>query len=306
MFFVSGGDLSVTPFYREHMSLFKGLAAKAPKIVVSFWQRRGVRRMSRIWRMAPLYDREIDVLGVKEAAGEYFFPLLIDDRKFQQIGEEEIADSRDANIPEIRRRFDFFVFHPTRLMIRATPRMKAKFYWKANDVLFEGFAEFIKRTGAKRAGLVMPERSASPDVALAKEIIASLGIGENVFWAKPERHEGFTRAELMTYYTLADAVADQFGPVLLSSVALEGLCMGKPVIMNAVPEYMERVYGWNPVLSAATPAEVADRLESLYASPEEKARIGAESKRFVEEFHTPAAGAATWRRGFEELLAGTK
>ena len=303
VFFVAGGDLSVTPFLWQHMSFFHGIRQKAPKVVVSFWQKRGVKHMSRIWRMSPLYENEIELLGVKDTARDYFMPLLIDDRKFVEISEEEAAASPDPNIPEIRRRFDFFVFHPTRIMIRATPQMKAKLQWKANDVLFEGFAEFLQRTGTDRAGLVMPERAASPDIDLAKEIISSLGIESGVYWAKPDRPAGFTRSELMTYYSLADAVADQYGPVLLSSVALEGMCMSRPVIMNAVPEYMQRVYGRNPVLSAATPADVADRLEKLYTSPEWKTRVGIEGRQFINEFHTREAGAAIWKKGFEDLLA---
>jgi glycosyltransferase involved in cell wall biosynthesis len=305
-FLVSGGDLTIFPFPWRFRFQYPSLKSKAWSWMVGFWQRRGIRRCGEIWApgFAPFSDA-LQALSVEPGrVSRAYFPLVIDLERFQR----QPAARRDPRlfVREVVDRFDFVVFHPSRLMIRDLPELKATGQWKRNEVLFQGFATFLKQSGARRAGLVMPDRTDSPDVDLAKQIIASLGIQDHVLWLKPPRPFGFTREELVPLYSVSDVAADDFGVGWFGSVVLEALACRCPVVTYVDERMMSQLYPWHPLFSARSPDAVAQALETLYRDPTKRGEKAEAGRKWVEEFHSEEAAARAYAshiRGLRSRLA---
>lgn len=301
-FFVTGGDVTVDPFPFRFRFLYPTLRLKAAVTYYAFWQRRGIKRMTRIW--APPYVPFMDAvrrLNVPdERVDAVCLPIVIDTEKFSDA--PGLVESSDT-ARELRERFDFIVFHPSRMMISDTPPLRATGQWKQNDLLFRAFAQFLRATGAQRAALVMIERPASPDNTRAKEIIAELGIGDHVVWLKPANGFGYSRDELVKLYAASDVVADDFGIGWFGSIVLEALAVSRPVLSYVDAETMTRMYPWHPLLSDNTVAGNAELLTRLYTDPEWRRETGREGRVFVEEFHSYAASAAVFHDLIRKLVA---
>ena len=195
------------------------------------------------------------------------------------------ADLPDPDIRRLVDEHDFILLHPSRIMINARPAYVDAGQWKGNDRLIEGFARFVAANPQARPVLAMVDGSLSPDRVEAKRLVARLGIGSRVVWLKPPHEYGFERAQMLPLYSIADAVADEFGVGWFGGVTVEGLAMGKPVLCYVDEGVMAALYPWHPILTARTPDEIAARLTELYRNPAERERRGELGRRWVEEFH---------------------
>jgi glycosyltransferase involved in cell wall biosynthesis len=231
-----------------------------------------------------------------------YFPIAIDTHMFTRRAPVDV----DAlpGLREMKARFDFVAFHPSRLMMKVHPALKAAGLWKNNDALFQGFARFVRQEGVRRAGLVLIERSISPDVLLAKQMIASLGLEEHVAWLKPPRHEGFTRHEMISLYSMSDVVADEFSTGWFGSVVLESCALECAVIGYIDEAPIKRLYPWHPVVAARTPEDIEAALLRLYRNPEDCRRQGALGRRWVSEFHAGDHLSRVYAEGIRRLAAG--
>lgn len=292
-FYVSGSDLTMLPFIRRFWSRHRGARAKAANIALAMWQRRAIRRASEIWSQPfqPFRDA-LTRLGVSAArvAPEYF-PVVIDTQLFS-------ADST-VGTPfaiDLRRDHDFVVFHPSRLMISAESALREAGQWKQNDLLIRAFARFVRKGLARTPVLLIPDRGDSPDVAVARVLIAQLDIGSHVVWLRPPRLSGYTRGEMVSFYRIADVVADDFGAGWFGAVALEALAMERPVVTYLDQVAMRMLYPWHPMLSASTEDELVDLLTRLYAAPDLRRDVGRRGRAWIEEFHREEAAAARYVR----------
>ncbi|MCC6338268.1 MAG: hypothetical protein IT380_30275 [Myxococcales bacterium] len=304
-FWVSGADLNVMPFPFDFANKRRGVKAHLDALLTAFWQRRGIRHSTEIWTQEFLpFEYSLEQLRVRrDQIAPVYFPLIVDPAIVKAAPRAELE--ADPQIAEIRRRSDFVVFHPSRIMIRtnpALPRARALVETKRNDRLLDGFAQFVKHGLARHPLLVMPERSASPDLDVARDLIARLGIGQHVYWARPPVALGFPRSELMRYYTVADVVADDFGDIgWFGSVAVEAAAVGTTLISHFDERVVSKMYPWHPFVSAREPGEIAAALERLFRSPEERARRGADGKRWFASFHSPAGAGRVYVDRFVEL-----
>jgi glycosyltransferase involved in cell wall biosynthesis len=171
-------------------------------------------------------------------------------------------------------------------MIQDDPQLKAAGQWKQNDLLFRGFAKFIKQSAHTRSVLVMPDRTQSNDITLGKRMIREMGLEPHVIWLQPPRPEGFTRDELIPFYSIADVVADDFGIGWFGSVVLEALSISRPVVTYIDENVMKRLYPWHPILSARTEEEIANHFMALYHDEKLKKEIGKRGRAWVEAFHS--------------------
>ncbi|MGH8991761.1 MAG: hypothetical protein ACRDZ7_09570 [Acidimicrobiia bacterium] len=291
-FFVTGGDLTVTPFPIRMGPVYARTVRDATAMLaLGLWQRRAIRRADEIWMQdfTP-FRRAVWRLRVDpDRLGADYLPLVFDTELFR--ADPAARASGDPLVRQIVDGSDFVVFHPSRLIIRASARRRETGDWKANDLLLEGFAAFVRLGLARHPVLVLPDRTESPDVEVAKGIIQRLGIIENVVWARPPRPAGFTRHEMIAIYSVADVVADDFGIGWFGAVALEGLSMGAPVLSHLDQTVMAGLYPWHPVLEAATPQAVARHLSRLCADPALRAATGRRGREWVERFHSAEAVA---------------
>jgi glycosyltransferase involved in cell wall biosynthesis len=306
-FFVSGGDLTTTPFPLAFMGRYKTARQRVGALLIGPRQRRGIRRAREIW--APPYRPYLKALErlhlpTERLATEYF-PVVIDTERFRL----DAAAKRDPS-PTARRltdASDFVVFHPSRLMIgNRTARERESGNWKNNETLLRGFAFFARSGSARAPVLGLIDRTASPDVALAKSLIADLGIADQVRWLVGPRDGGFLRHELIELYSASDVVADDFGIGWFGGVTLEALAIERPVVQYIDEDVMTRLYPWHPIVSARTPQDVAEALERLFVDPDARRSLGARGREWIEEFHSYDAAAQRYASAIRRAAAAPR
>lgn len=286
-FLVTGSDLTMLPFPLRFRARHRTARAWAANLVLALWQRRAIRRATEIWSQPfrPMTEA-LARLGVaaSRVSAEYFPVPVGDDLR------GPVAD--DPATARLRGEHDFVVFHPSRLMIRATEALRSAGQWKRNDLLVRAFAAFVRLGNASSPVLVMLDRPDSPDVPVARALIRDLGIERNVRWIRPARAAGLTRAEMRSYYRISDAVADDFGVGWFGAIALEALALGRPVVTYVDEDAMRRLYPWHPMLSASTEEGVRDLLVRLHGGPAWREAVARRGVEWIEAYHSdPAVGS---------------
>jgi hypothetical protein len=108
--------------------------------------------------------------------------------------------------------------------------------------------------------------------------------------------QGTSRAAVRAALERCAVVVDQLNAGWYGGLAVEAMALGKPVVasMNLLwhpclpPELRAEV----PVVDAS-PSTLADRLTELLASADERRRLGAAGRSFVERWHDPRKVART-------------
>jgi glycosyltransferase involved in cell wall biosynthesis len=106
--------------------------------------------------------------------------------------------------------------------------------------------------------------------------------------------EGLRHDEARRHYERADIVVDQLNAGWYGIFALEAMALGKPVLSylrdEAVQE-TERALGVEVPIVGITKETIRDRIAELAGSPDERRRIGASSRAYVEQVHDAEKGA---------------
>jgi O-antigen/teichoic acid export membrane protein/glycosyltransferase involved in cell wall biosynthesis len=100
--------------------------------------------------------------------------------------------------------------------------------------------------------------------------------------------EGLHHAEARRRYERADIVVDQLNAGWYGLFAIEAMALGKPVVTSLHEDAVARTesaFGVTMPLVHATKETLVEALRPLVESPEERARIGAESRAYVERVH---------------------
>lgn len=300
VFLVSGGDLTVYPFPLRFLHHHRTLKMKLAALYFGIWQRRGIRKFAELWSPAFLpFTSAAQKLKVGHLVTSTYFPLIVDEAWLKY--KPNPLTATNPAVEEMTSRFDFIVFHPSRMMISDTPELRSSGQWKQNDLLIRAFAAFVRSSGASRAGLVLIDRGQSTENDTARRLIAALGIQQNVLWLSPPRTFGFTRQELIPIYASADVVADDFGIGWFGSIVLEGLALRKPVLCYVDEKAIAELYPWHPLLSSDTVEGNRDYLQQLYEDSRHREELGARGRRWIEEFHTRDHAANIYVARFREL-----
>jgi glycosyltransferase involved in cell wall biosynthesis len=297
----AGGDLTIYPFPSRFSFLWPRWKDKIALWMKGYWQRRGLFLADEIWTQPFIpFQQALARLGLPAGKiASAYFPIPIDTSFWCRPPSEGALGA----CSQIRERFDFVVFHPSRLAIKTPPPVAEAGDWKRNDLLFEGFANFVRSARSERVGLVVIEREMSYDLRLAKEIIAQLGIERNVLWLKPPRQYGFSRVELVDLYAVSNVTAVDFGMGWFGSVLLEALAAGCPALSFIDEESMKKLYPWHPVLSAHTAQGIADHLMNLYRNRSRGVELGVRGRKWIEEFHSYKNVAPIYARHIQELIS---
>jgi glycosyltransferase involved in cell wall biosynthesis len=300
-FMSTGGDLTLTPFPFKFLFYYRGLKSKLFHLILGQWQRMGLRHAPKIWSQPffPFANAIKNLSIPPERVSWPYFLGIVDTERF--VSNPDAAKNTDENMGALQEH-DFVVFHPSRIMLDTHPRRIATGDWKGNDKLIEGFAQFAARCPGNPV-LAMPDRVESSGVEEAKEMIARLGIEKNIVWLKPPRSFGFTRDELISFYSVADVVADEFATGWYGAVVLEGMSFGKPVLCTVDHTIMDQLYPWHPILSPQTPEEIANELEKLYRHPEIRQKIGQQGREWVVMFHSAQNAGPIYVERLTELFA---
>ena len=100
--------------------------------------------------------------------------------------------------------------------------------------------------------------------------------------------EGLHHDEARTRYEAADIVVDQLNAGWYGVFAIEAMALGKPVVTFLHEEAVRRTeeaFGVRVPIVGTTKETLAEDLRPLVESAEERRRIGAESRAFVEQVH---------------------
>jgi glycosyltransferase involved in cell wall biosynthesis len=100
--------------------------------------------------------------------------------------------------------------------------------------------------------------------------------------------EGLRNDEARKAYARADIVVEQLNAGWHGLMAVEAMALGKPVVTylkeDAVRE-TEKLFGVKAPIVSATRETLVERLRPLVESPEERRRVGAESRAYAERVH---------------------
>jgi glycosyltransferase involved in cell wall biosynthesis len=107
--------------------------------------------------------------------------------------------------------------------------------------------------------------------------------------------EGLDHREAFERYRDADVVVDQLNAGWYGVFAIEAMALGKPVVTFLHDEAVRRTedaFGVELPIASATKDTLADVLRPLVESPDERRRVGAASRAYVERVHDADAVAA--------------
>lgn len=187
---------------------------------------------------------------------------------------------------------DLLVVHPPRQ--HWEPSQRRPDWEKGNDIFIRGFADFIKRTGAK-AGCVMIAWGQS--VQASQDLLRELGIGDRVIWLpiQPGRKLG----ELMM---ACDLVADQFWLGAFGSLTPKAMRLSRPVLLNLNEERHQWCFPeLPPVLNCRTPADVSVHLSRCWKDRAGMRLRGAAGAEWYGRYHSNDVIAGCFERVLGEV-----
>ncbi len=78
--------------------------------------------------------------------------------------------------------------------------------------------------------------------------------------------------------------------------------MSRPVITHINEQVMQQLYPWHPFLLTNTEEGIADYLLNLYSNLEQRQRIGAKGRLWVEMFHDQPTASKIYAQRIQEVI----
>jgi hypothetical protein len=277
LFFPYGSDFYEVPFKGSKLKLSLNPWQMRTNYVIwkkfndLFWcQFNGIKTAQNVLTLDPpvIDEEDLKKFGRKfnKDMGFAIIPLLFIPYYENYLANELVKSNKYfPRFQEIRNRFDLMIFNQER---QSWKNPVDEWSGKASDVLIRGFGSFVSANPNANAGLILLEYGS--DVAASKELIAELGIVNEVVWLPK-----MERKELMIGVAFSDICAGLFKSIWPANGSMgEFLSMGKPIIRHHVkPTKMyEDIY---PYLEAETPKQISSRIDEYMGNRE---RINEEAK----------------------------
>lgn len=246
------------------------------------------------------YQIALKKLGVRENRKIYIFLLTIDTGLFSR----DVSKAQRAAVRWGIHDYNFIAFMPSRMMIKNTKVHADTGQWKASEQAlhaYKSFLESISKDAKSKVILLIPDRTQSDDLELAKSLIRELEIEDYVMFVQGDSGAGLSRHELIQLYSLSDVVLDDFGAGWYGSVVVEALSCSCPVITH-VPKAIMSKFPWHPIQNAKAKEEISEMLRFLYSQPLKKEEIGIQSRRWVEEFHSASTVSDSLANSLKALV----
>lgn len=293
-FRATGADLTVYPIftYKQINELYPpqsravGLEALKSKVdwQLRRWQWKSAIRSCNYVNagFGKPYEEALEKINISKSKVLRIFHLAIDVDVFQaRTNKNEILERWKLS------KFKFIVFLPSRLMLRDSQILRDTGQWKASDIAIYGFKhllEKVKFDERDSIALVIPDRTQSPDLIMAKNIINESEISSNVSFISGKSDFGLTRDEMLDIYSVSDVVMDDFGVGWYGSCVVEALSIGVPVVTYVPDLVMQSMFPWSPIQSAKLPQEIGESLFKLHSDKGWAEKLGQDSRRWAIEF----------------------
>lgn len=302
LFYVTGGDLTQVPFPGKFSHKFKNLFERLKWEYFGFHQRRGIRKCSKILTQPffPFANALKELNVDKERISKCYFPILMDTNVIS--AKENAMNEIDSFNRKLLEPFKFIILHPSRINLDNSKAGVDSGQWKGNDNLLKGLAAFIKRYDVVDICIAMPDRIFSPDIPKAKKIIEELGIQKNIVWLKPSAPQGFSRKELMNFYSISHVVADEFATGWFGSIVVEGMACRKPTFCYVDEVVMKQLYPWHPIISVKEPEDIAEQIALFYFDESKRISHGELSREWAVKFHSINQGTEIYINNFRTDL----
>lgn len=304
IFYATGSDLTVLPFRRIHQKLlYKGNSFAIIPYIYKYLIRLGFSSTNFIITQPFFpFKNAIKKIGIKqEKILNAYFPILFNTELFVHK-----ANATEMVMPQIKKqldKFEFKIFHPSRIVDEKNDFLFETGQWKNNSLLLYAFADFVKKNKVKNVGLYFINKQYKLDAGVIKykQLIVELEIAEYVIWLDPPISDGFTRDELINIYSLVDIVTDDFGVGWFGSICVEGFSCSKPVISYVDELAMSKMYPWHPFLSSNSVDGVSSYINKIYKDPIYAQQQGELGRKWAVEFHSFINGSKHYAKEIKAL-----
>ncbi|WP_421941592.1 glycosyltransferase [Pedobacter sp.] len=257
LFIPYGSDIYTYPFFEftyNPIYMFK-------KLYFQYHQRNGIRNA-----VSFMMEKQIDWVEKKAKSlrikGDRFNTSIpmVHLPTYENITPNELNNLSFYNkYLDIRAAQDLVIFHHSR---HSWKNPQDKFELKGNNILFKGFADFLKQNANIKACIVTLEYGNEVDES--KALIKELGIEENVYWMPKQ-----DRKELMMGISLCDfVVGELYNSFNLYGVTTEALQMGKPIMQKRIDEEFTNDYNTlHPIIYADSAEQVSAGITSYIKNP---------------------------------------
>ena len=301
-FWTTGADLTRMPFPVTFNFFHKGLKVKIKAWYMGFLQRWGIKYIDYFMTQPFMpFQYALQKLHIPtHKISTMYFPIIIDLEifKYNDTYKQKINEENYTRIEK----FNFKIFHPSRLMIKKNLALHNSGQWKGNDMLLRGVRAFIDKYKANDICIILPDRSHSKDWELFKALSEELQLQNNVVWVKGQTDEGFTKDEMVAFYSCSDLVVDEFGVGWFGSVVIEAAACSRPIMCYLDENAMNQLYPWHPVISVNTPESIAEEIAKLYFDKDYAEMKSIASRRWAEEFHSQENAAIVYAKQIKMLL----
>lgn len=112
---------------------------------------------------------------------------------------------------------------------------------------------------------------------------------------------GMNNNEARKWYAKADIIIDQLMIGWYGVLTLEGMALGKPVVVY-IREELLRTFEYDVPIQNANPDTIEDRLRELILDPRKREELGKQGRRFVEQYHNVNNVAKQLRELYSSVL----
>lgn len=158
------------------------------------------------------------------------------------------------------------------------------------------------REGDDGAQPLFVHAPSDPRIKGTERIEAALRHAEEAVGIRWKVVTGRPNAEVVAAFEEADVVVDQLNAENYGVAAIEAMARGKPVLAEYDPAKLAPWGGSVPVVRMS-PDTVAEAIAAIAGDTEQRRRLGAQGRAFVEAVHAPARVAAAAERMYEHAAS---
>lgn len=233
------------------------------------------------------YQKECQANGIKNSPFITYFPkglIKFSDSVLKEIGAEdkprvfnlmtdisEIKYNKPKSKPHEVRIFNVARFNWHK---ETAPDYFSELDFKGNDIMLKGIAKYAKDYPHHNLNVILVKKGVNLKETFA--LVKNLGIEHLIEWK-----EELSQKQVIEEFEKADIVFDQLSTSLVGMGGLDALAVGRPLIANYRPEYMDSFIGSWPVCQAQNVDEVYGWLKELVPSATKREETGLKSREFV-------------------------